>query len=80
MTGNLDSGFDRWTEQTCSFLIFKSKNKQIRFLNQSHSRESSGVDRDTRGEPPMASLLLQCYFWHHVLQGECELSQQLSQR
>ena len=24
----------------------------------------------------MASLLIQCYFWHHVLQGECELSQQ----
>ena len=24
----------------------------------------------------MASLLIQCYFWRHVLQGECELSQQ----
>ena len=59
------------------FLYLKAKtNKQIRFLNQSHSRESSGVDRDMRGEPPMASLLTQCYFWHHVLQGECELSQQ----
>lgn len=57
------------------FLYLKAKtNRPVRFLNQSHSGESSGVD--TRREPPMASLLIQCYFWRHVLQGECELSQQ----
>ena len=44
------------------FLYLKAKtNRPVRFLNQSHSGESSGVD--TRREPPMASLLIQCYFW-----------------
>lgn len=56
------------------FLYLKAKtNRPVRFLNQNHSG-LSGVD--TRREPPMASLLIQFYFWRHVLQGECELSQQ----